>query len=49
MFTLKRLGILDSRGQPVEAMMLACKVLQIELSELEPKTKDEFVQKQREK
>lgn len=45
---LKRLGIIDQNKKPVPEMILACKALKINLSDLEPKTFDEFLRKQHE-
>lgn len=44
--TLKRLGIIDQNKKPVPEMIMACKALRINLSDLEPKTFDEFLRKQ---
>ena len=37
------MGILDSRGIPTENMHQACKVLRIELSDLEPMFYNDFL------
>ena len=44
--TLKRLGILDHRGMPNEQMLVACRVLRINIDELETKTLEDFINKQ---
>jgi len=43
--TLKRLGILDNKGNQVESMVAACGVLKIDIKDLEPKALDEFLKK----
>jgi len=42
---LKQLGILDSRGNPNENMHQACKILRIELKDLEPIFYNDFLKK----
>ena len=42
---LYTLGIVDKQGQPNPQMIIACKVLLIDLEELEPKTFDDFLNK----
>ena len=43
-----QLGITNSKGVPNPKMLLACKVLKIDLEDLEPKTYEDFLQKQHE-
>ena len=42
---LKRLGIIDNKGNPVESMVAACSVLKIDIKDLEPKSLEEFLKK----
>lgn len=41
--TLYKLGITNDKGVPNPNMLFACKVLKIELEDLEPKTLDDFL------
>ena len=43
---LKRLGIVDGRGNYSDKMLLVLKVLKIDIAMLEPKTFDQFLKKQ---
>ena len=43
---LKRLGIVDGRGNYSDKMLLVLKVLKIDIAMLEPKTFDHFLKKQ---
>jgi hypothetical protein len=41
--TYRNLGIIDRQGNPIKHMLEACKILKIDLKELESKTYEDFL------